>query len=198
MIAVVDPGPGNLRSVMRALTHVGGQPVLTADPGTVRHADKIVFPGQGHFASAMVSLRATGMDRALKEAIAAGTPYLGICLGMQVLFDYSHEGAAPGLRYDVCPPGLGVIGGSVRRLLAEKLPHVGWNWTIATGDGEWRYYSHSYAPVPDDPSVTTETCTYAGQVFTAGIERANVRGVQYHPEKSGAGGLVLLKEWVRQ
>jgi glutamine amidotransferase len=213
-LVVCDPGVGNVRSVVRAvqraaeqsgragLAHGGSCEVLvTRDPAVVRAAAYVVVPGQGAFGPFAKGIEG-GLGDALREHVLAERPYLGICLGMQVLFGASEE--APGAR------GLGVFAGEVRRLapgldLATgrtfALPHIGWNAVASTGaaaalfpGGEPRYfyYAHSFAAVPDDPTLIAGTTTYGGATFAGTIARGAVLGVQFHPEKSQREGLELL------
>ncbi|MEO8842247.1 MAG: imidazole glycerol phosphate synthase subunit HisH [Kofleriaceae bacterium] len=196
MIAIVDVCSGNLRSVERALAHVGGEVVVTRDPDVVRRADKIVVPGQGAFAVFMRGLEERGLDPVLREAIASGKPYLGICLGMQVLFDHSEEG-------DVA--GLGVLAGNVVKFRPTdptlKVPHMGWNRVAmkrpvaGLSDGDHVYFVHSYHCAPADPSVIALEATH-GVTFCAAIQSANLFACQFHPEKSQQVGLGLLKTFV--
>jgi imidazole glycerol-phosphate synthase subunit HisH len=197
VIAIVDVCSGNLRSVERALEHVGGGVVVTRDPEVVRRADKIVVPGQGAFGVFMRSLEERGLGAPLREAIASGKPYLGICLGLQVLFEHSEEGDAA---------GLGVLPGRVVRFTptdpAIKVPHMGWNRVVAKqpeapagcglADGAYVYFVHSYHVVPDDPALVAFEATH-GVTFCAAIRRANLFACQFHPEKSQTIGLGLLR-----
>jgi len=197
VIAIVDVCSGNLRSVERALVHVGGEVVVTRDPDVVRRADKIVVPGQGAFGVFMRGLAERGLEPALREAIAEGKPYLGICLGMQVLFDHSEEG-------DVA--GLGVLAGNVVKFRPTdrtlKVPHMGWNRVVekqpvaGLSDGDHVYFVHSYYVVPADPSVIALEATH-GITFCAAIARENVFACQFHPEKSQQVGLGLLRAFVQ-
>ena len=197
MIAVLDYGIGNLRSAEKALQHLGVEAALTTDPAVARQAAGVVLPGVGAFGRCMEQLRESGLEPVVHEAVEAGTPFLGICVGMQMLFDSSEE--APGCK------GLGIIPGEVRRLpvTTERLPHMGWNTVkIRTGsvlfdgidDGSWLYFVHSYAPVPEDEAVTAATTEYAGTVVAA-VEQGRVWATQFHPEKSAANGLRLLKNF---
>ena len=192
MIAIVDVCSGNLRSVERALQHVGADVVVTRDPDVVRRADKIVVPGQGAFGVFMHELVARGLGGVLREAIDAGKPYLGICLGLQVLFEHSEEG-------DVA--GLGFLRGRVVRFTPTdptiKVPHMGWN-TVAQrrpiaglADGAYVYFVHSYHVVPDDPAIVALEATH-GVTFCAAIASANLVACQFHPEKSQTVGLGML------
>jgi glutamine amidotransferase len=196
VIAILDVCSGNLRSVERALAHVGGNVAVTRDPETVRKADKLVVPGQGAFGVFMRGLAERGLGEALRERIAAGTPYLGICLGLQVLFEHSEEG-------DVA--GLGILKGNVTRLVpgdqALKIPHMGWNRVAAkqpvrgVDDGTYFYFVHSYRVVPADPALTALEATH-GVPFCAAIQHDNLFACQFHPEKSQDVGQRLLKTFV--
>jgi glutamine amidotransferase len=206
VIAILDVCSGNLRSVERALARVGGEVVVTRDPGTVRRADKIVVPGQGSFGVFMRGLVERGLGEVLCERIAAGTPYLGICLGLQVLFDHSEEGDCA---------GLGVFRGNVQRLVPAsgtasdtagsgtrfKIPHMGWNRVTASrpvpgiDDGAYVYFVHSYRVVPADPQLVALETDH-GVTFCAAIQRDRLFACQFHPEKSQAVGLRLLQTFV--
>lgn len=198
MIAVLDYGIGNLRSAEKALQHLGAPAVLTPDPADARGAAGVVLPGVGAFGRCMEALRESGLEPVVHEAVEAGTPFLGICVGMQMLFDSSEE--APGCK------GLGIIPGEVRRLVtAERLPHMGWNTlAVRSGsalldgipDGAWLYFVHSYAPVPDDEAVVAATTDYDGPVVAA-VEKGPLWATQFHPEKSGDNGLRVLGNFVR-
>lgn len=204
MIAVLDSGTGNLRSVEKALAAAGGDVVVTSDPAVVRRADKIVVPGQGAFRDCLAGLQARGLDQAVREAVAAGKPYFGICLGLQVLFEESEE-------HGPCA-GLGILRGRVVRFRpardadgrARKVPHMGWNEVRPTGDDPmWHglgdaahvYFVHSYYVEPADPSVVALTCDY-GVEFCAAVRRGNIFATQFHPEKSQRVGLTLLRNFV--
>lgn len=200
MIAVVDSGSGNLRSVEKALAHVGGRPIVTSDPDVVRRAGKIVVPGQGAFRDCVAGLAGGGLDEAVREAIRAGRPYLGICLGLQILFEESEE-------HGPCR-GLGIIPGRVVRFRPRdrtlKVPHMGWNevrvrredplWR-GIPDGAYVYFVHSYYVVPDDPSIVVLACEY-DVPFAAAVRVENVFACQFHPEKSQRVGLRLLANFV--
>ena len=202
MIAIVDVCSGNLRSVERALARVGGDVVVTRDADTVRRADKIVVPGQGAFGVFMRGLVERGLGDAIREAIASGRPFLGICLGMQVLFESSEEQGP-------CA-GLGVVPGRVVRIApAEphiKVPHIGWNrvavhradpMLAGVADGAHLYFDHSYHAVPADPSLVALGSDHGIQL-TAAIRSGNVFACQFHPEKSQAVGLRLLRNFVER
>ncbi len=194
-IALVDYGMGNRRSVEKALEHVGARVARTADAEVIGAAEAIVLPGVGAFPEAMRRLRALGLDDLLRERAAAGVPLLGICLGMQLLFESSdeHEGAE----------GLGLLAGTVTRLDAPglKVPHIGWNTvtftrparlTAGLGDAAPFYHVHTFACRPADPEDVAGTGEY-GERFASIVERGNVAGVQFHPEKSSLDGLALLR-----
>ena len=197
MIAIVDYGMGNRRSVEKALEHVGAEPRLTADHEVVRAAGGIVLPGVGAFPEAMRRLRASGTDELIRDRAADGVPILGLCLGMQLLFDASdeHEGAT----------GLGLLAGRVTALRAPRVPHIGWNLvtferdsplTEGLGDAAAFYHVHSLAPEPDGEHDVVGRGEYGGR-FVSIVERGNVMGVQFHPEKSSRDGLALLRNFTR-
>jgi glutamine amidotransferase len=202
VIAIVDVCSGNLRSVERALARVGGDVVVTRDPDVVRRADKLVVPGQGAFGVFMRGLRERGLGEALREAIASGRPYLGICLGLQILFDESEEQGP-------CP-GLGVIAGRVVRLAPTdprlKVPHIGWNQLAfrrpdpllaGIAEGAHVYFVHSYHAVPADPALVTLDVEH-GVRLTAAVRQDNLFACQFHPEKSQGVGLQLLRNFVER
>lgn len=197
MIAVVDYGIGNLRSAQKALEHLGAPAALTSDPDDVRRAAAIVLPGVGAFGRCMGELRARGLDAPVLDAIEAGTPFLAVCVGMQMLFEGSEE--AEGV------PGLGVLRGWVRRLPGGvTLPHMGWN-TVEIEPGAamfeglaspvWMYFVHSYAPTPEDESLVVGRTHHGGPVVAA-VERGSLVATQFHPEKSGASGQRLLTNFL--
>jgi imidazole glycerol-phosphate synthase subunit HisH len=198
-IAVVDYGMGNLRSVSKALEHVapGAEVQLTADPEKILAAERIVVPGQGAMPDGMRQLEASGARAAVVEATRA-KPFLGICLGLQMLFERGEEGNAA---------GLGVLPGRVPRFSVSglKIPHIGWNevmqershplWS-GIPDRSRFYFVHSYYPAPRDAALTAATSVY-GTPFTCAIARDNIFAVQFHPEKSQSAGLQLLSNFVR-
>ncbi len=201
MIAIVDVCSGNLRSVERALEKVGAPVVVTRDPETVRRADKIVVPGQGAFGPFMRGLVERGLGESLREAIASGRPYLGICLGLQVLFDESEEQGP-------CA-GLGLLRGKVAKLAphdpALKIPHMGWNQIRSMGAPDplmagvapdaHVYFVHSYHAVPADPGLVALQADH-GLPITAAIRKDNLFACQFHPEKSQNVGLQILRNFV--
>jgi imidazole glycerol-phosphate synthase subunit HisH len=210
-IVVVATGVGNVRSVLRALgrasSRVAPATEITpsADPEVVRRAEVLVVPGQGSFGAFAAALDG-GLREAILERVHAGTPYLGICLGLQILFEEGDE--APGAK------GLGVLGGHVGRLVPgidptlgrpRPLPHIGWNRAELAGPApapadllvapEHYYFAHSYAVVPDDASVVLTTTSYGDATFASAVRKDNVVGVQFHPEKSQSAGLAVLERF---
>jgi glutamine amidotransferase len=199
-IAILDYGMGNRRSVEKALEHIGARATVTSEHAQLRAAAGLIVPGVGAFPRAMGNLRELGLDELLRERIAAGTPVLGICLGMQLAFESSTEfGGAV---------GLGIIPGEVHALQAGslKLPHMGWNEvTFGKADSPLVkdlpsscafYHVHSLAPVPADAQDILGTAEYGSQFVTA-VQRGSFYGVQFHPEKSSAAGLRLLGNFAR-
>ena len=198
LIAVCDYGIGNLHSAHKALARQGADARLTADPGLIADADAVVLPGVGAFGACMAALRDSKLEEPVREAVASGRPFLGVCIGTQMLFDDSEE--APGAS------GLGVVAGSVRRLApGVKRPQMQWNridvlaekdpMFSSLGERPWFYFVHSLHGVPDDESTVAATCDYGGTV-NAAFRRGNVFATQFHPEKSAAAGLGLLGNFV--
>jgi imidazole glycerol-phosphate synthase subunit HisH len=194
VIAVIDYKAGNLTSVMKALTALGAAAQITEDPAVVRAAERVVLPGVGHFA-ATARLHETGLDDAVREVIARSVPFLGICVGLQWLFEGSTEAEAI--------PGLGLMRGICTRFSdTHKVPHVGWNTLQPVPQSRllaglppqtFVYYTHSYrAPLVEETVGVTE---YAGP-FSGAVERGNLFGVQFHPEKSGDAGLHVLRNFL--
>ena len=197
MIAILDYGMGNLRSVEKALAHVGVESVRTADHERVRECDAVVLPGVGAFRKAMEAVRERGLDKLVRERVDAGVPVIGLCLGMQLLFEASdeHEGET----------GLGLLPGRVRALDAPRVPHIGWNLvtferpsalTDGLGEAAAFYHVHSLAPEPANADDVVGRGEY-GERFVSIVERGNVMGVQFHPEKSSRDGLALLRNFAR-
>ncbi len=197
-IVIIDYGMGNLHSVSKAVEAVGAVPIVTADKKIISAAEKIILPGVGAFGDCMKNLQATGLVPELIKHIKSGKGFLGICLGMQLLFESSEE--SPGVA------GLGIFKGAVKRLTTEyKVPHMGWNRLklkaasplTAAADGSYVYFVHSFHAVPKDSNIITAVCDY-GTEITAAVGRDNIQAVQFHPEKSGEVGLKMLqafKEW---
>jgi glutamine amidotransferase len=197
VIAIADYGMGNRRSVEKALAHVGAQSVITADHDEIRAAAAVILPGVGAFPEAMRNLHRTGLGDVLAERAHAGVPLLGICLGMQLLFESSteHEGA----------PGLGILPGRVTRLESPRLPHIGWNLvtferdaalTEGLGEAAAFYHVHSFACRPADSADVVGTSEY-GERFVSVVERGNVMAAQFHPEKSSRDGLRMLRNFAQ-
>jgi imidazole glycerol-phosphate synthase subunit HisH len=197
VIAIADYGMGNRRSVEKALEHVGSPSVITSDAEELRRADGVILPGVGAFPEAMRNITRLGMDEVLRERAAAGAPLLGVCLGLQLLFERSseHEGAA----------GLGLLPGEVTPLQAPKVPHIGWNLvtferdsalTEGLGEAAAFYHVHSFACRPSEQSDVVGRGEY-GERFVSIAERGSVYGVQFHPEKSSRDGLALLANFAR-
>jgi imidazole glycerol-phosphate synthase subunit HisH len=196
-VAILDYGMGNLRSVYKALEHVGARPELTADHERVRSADAIVLPGVGAMPKAMEQVRALGLDELLRERVAAGVPVIGLCMGMQLLFESTEElGGAE---------GIGLLEGPVVGLKAAKVPQIGWNpvaWRRPSVLNEGLpnpcafYHANSFAPRPSNAEDVLGTADYGGE-FVSVVERPPVYGLQSHPEKSGPDGLRLLANFIR-
>jgi glutamine amidotransferase len=196
---VLDYEMSNLRSATKALELLGAEVRVVGEPGGVDGADAVVLPGVGHFGEAMRRIRARGLDRAVRASAEAGVPVLGICLGLQLLFDESEE--SPG------EPGIGLLPGPVRRLRTDrKLPHIGWSevrWAPGSplapdggGPADSTYYFvHSYGCEPEDDGLTLGRAVH-GVEFCAAAGRGGVLGVQFHPEKSSVAGLGLLSRWL--
>ena len=197
VIAVLDYGIGNLHSAQKALVSCGADARLTADPRLIAEADGVVLPGVGAFGACMGALRTVGLERPAREAVESGRPFLGICVGMQMLFGKSQE--------DESSAGLGVIAGTVEWIpRGPKIPQMQWNRLDVLADDPlladlhddaWFYFVHSLHGVPDDPQVTVATVEY-GSTLNAAFRRDNVFAVQFHPEKSGSAGLRLLANFV--
>jgi glutamine amidotransferase len=201
-VAVVDYGSGNLRSVAKALARSGVEPRVTSDPADLRRADAVVLPGVGAFADAAASLAAKGLDEAVCGAIEEGRPYLGLCLGLQLLFEESDE--------HVRTAGLGILPGRVTRLperdaAGERLrvPHIGWNQVRFAGrhpllaelpEADYFYFVHAYRALPGRESDVIGRAEYGG-AFAAAVAQSNVLAVQFHPEKSQAAGKRFLDAW---
>lgn len=196
-IGVVDYGSGNLRSVCKALEAAGATTSLVSEASRLGSFDAVVVPGVGAFGDCASNLRATGLWEPLREWIRAGRPYLGICLGYQLLFDSSEE--SPGVE------GLGALPGKVVRFSdkALKVPHMGWNTLSGMKGPLYKdlpeetsfYFVHSFYPVPEESSLVSATCEY-GSPFAAGVSRGALHAVQFHPEKSQAAGLALLRNFL--
>lgn len=204
MIAIIDYGMANLRSVERALHYVGGDPIITSDPKVIAEAEKVVLPGVGAFTACMVNLQARGLQKTAFDVVQSGRPFLGICVGLQMLFETSSEMGTSS--------GLGIVKGHVRRFFEGesepdpdyKVPHIGWNTLKKTRDsqllhgvedGERVYFVHSYYPDPEDKGVSIADSEYP-ESFCCAVEIGNIAATQFHPEKSGAVGLQILRNFV--
>lgn len=194
MIAIIDYGVGNLYSVEKAFASLGAAVTVTSDPAAILGAAKVVLPGVGAFGDCMNNLKEYGLEEVVRQVAARGTPLLGICVGLQIMFEGSEED--PGV------PGLGIFPGMVRKIEAPglKIPHMGWNSLgLAAASplfaglptNPYVYFVHSYHAVPADPSLITAWTEYGGRV-TAAVGRGSVQAVQFHPEKSGTAGLKVL------
>lgn len=200
-IVVIDYGSGNLASVYNALKFLKANPVISDSPDAVKKADKLILPGVGTIRDAMEGLNDRGLVKPIKDALSEGKPYLGICLGLQMLFDESEEGRVK---------GLGIVKGKVRRFQEKdgiKVPHIGWNTIdyrpktrdnrLAEGikDGTYFYFDHSYYVQPEDSTIIATTTQY-GSDFVSAICKKNIYAVQFHPERSQGLGLKLLKNFI--
>ncbi len=206
MIGIINYGMGNLHSVAKALEKVGSEAELVNDADALKNYDRIVLPGVGAFRDCIGALRQTGMDKALMESVSRGTPFLGICLGMQVLMDVSYEFGSY--------PGLGLIPGAVKAFPAShtergfKIPHMGWNDVILSSQqqqhpvlaplaGQQVYYVHSYCCIPENSNHLLAACSYGDYPFAAAVGRDNMVAVQFHPEKSQRAGMAFLEAFLQ-
>ena len=209
-VTIIDYGAGNLLSVSRALEYCDARITITSDPAAILTSARVVLPGVGAFADGMATLKAKGLDSVVRKVATAGTPLLGICLGMQMLFDKSEE--------FVTTAGLSLIPGRVVHIPAittkgesHKIPHVGWNELVLPAQGySWQdgllagiepgeavYFVHSFMAEPESPEFRLADCSYGGIPVSAAVTRDNVMGCQFHPEKSGEVGLRILKNFLR-
>ncbi len=203
MIAVIDYDAGNIRSVLNAMASMGQEAVLTSDKKTILSADRIILPGVGAFGDAMGRLRERGLVDVIRQAAGEGIPFLGICLGLQLLFESSEE--SPGVE------GLGLLQGTVKKFPKEengrtyKVPEIGWNDLSYPTPGRlfagvpehsYVYFVHSYYAHATDRSIAKAVSTYAGVTFDASVERGNVFACQFHPEKSGSVGRIILENFL--
>ena len=199
-ITIIDYGMGNLRSVQKAIEKVGSQAIITSDPSQIAKAERVILPGVGAFRDAINALHQQDLVGAINDAVNSGKPFLGICLGLQLLFELSYEDG----EYE----GLGIIPGRVRRFDLPpdlKIPHMGWNQLLPTheqnpllkeiGANAWFYFVHSYYVDPSDSSWTAAETDYCGR-FVSMVARNNVFATQFHPEKSQTAGLQLLNNFV--
>lgn len=199
MIAIIDYDAGNIRSVEKALIALGEQPVVTRDKNTILAADKLILPGVGAFGDAMERLHQYGLVDVIREAVKNGTPLLGICLGLQLLFEHSNE--SDGVK------GLGILKGQILKIPDSpglKIPHMGWNSLEIKPDtrlfagisnGAYVYFVHSYYLKAEDPKIVAATTEYSTHIHAA-VEQGNVFACQFHPEKSSEVGLQILKNFI--
>ena len=188
---IVDYDAGNLRSVANMMTFLNIPFEITSDKDTILNAQRIIFPGQGHFAQAMGNLERKGLVPVIKECCASGVPFLGICIGLQILFERSDE--APGVE------GIGLFKGEVKRFKQGKIPQIGWNKVIPAPANkyipeDYFYYVNSYYVVPEDENIISAYTDYNGR-FCAAVQSGNITAVQFHPEKSSEAGLKFFKNW---
>lgn len=200
MTAIIDYDAGNIKSVEKALQHLGEQALITGDGDRIREADKVILPGVGSFGDAMEKIRSRGLEEVIREVVKRGTPFLGICLGLQLLFEESEE--SPGAA------GLGLLPGKILRIPDEpglKIPHIGWNSLKFPNQGRlfaglredvYVYFVHSYYLQAQDEGIVTATAEYGSTLIHASVEKDNVFACQFHPEKSSAEGLQMLKNFI--
>lgn len=199
MIAVVDYDAGNVKSVEKAIEKLGAKHILTSDPEEIRKADAVILPGVGNFGDCVNNLKERGLDTVLKEYAASGKPFLGICVGLQLLFDESEE--SPGVK------GLGILSGKIKRFPGSselKVPQIGWNNIIESKGrllegidrGTYFYFVHSFYLESSDPSIVTSKTEY-GVTYDSSVEKGNVFATQFHPEKSSDAGLKVLSNFLK-
>lgn len=191
---IVDYEAGNLRSVANMLTFLNVPFEITSDKDKILNAKKIIFPGQGHFAQAMSNLEKKGLVSVIKECCSKGIPFLGICIGLQILFERSEE--APNVQ------GLGIFNGDVKKFRVGKTPQIGWNKVVPTDNNSfitenYFYYVNSYYVEPKDEKIISAYTDYNGK-FCAAVQSGNITAVQFHPEKSSEAGLTFFKNWIKQ
>lgn len=196
MVAIIDYGAGNLHSVKNALDFIGAESIITNDRETILSADHVILPGVGSFGDAMECLKSSGLTDTVKEAASGSKPFLGICLGLHLLFESSEESPAV--------EGLGIFSGKVKKIpdCGLKIPHMGWNnielaknSRILPNDNSFMYFVHSYYIEPKDETLISSHTEY-GAKLAVSIEKGNIFAVQFHPEKSGTAGLEILKRFV--
>lgn len=198
MITIVDYEAGNLKSICNMLDFLwdgksGSKYTISSDPKMIEKAERIIFPGQGHFAQSMKNLESKNLAEPIKNAINNNAKFLGICLGLQVLFEKSEE--APDIN------GLGIIKGEVKKFVQGKIPQIGWNKIQTTANNsylndDYFYFVNSYYVVPEDKNIISSSCNYEID-FTASIEYKNITAVQFHPEKSSEAGIKFFKNWIK-
>ena len=200
MTAVIDYDAGNIRSVEKALQALGEEVVVTRDKDIILHAERVILPGVGAFGDAMNKIRGYGLEEVIKEVVAKGTPFLGICLGLQLLFERSEESKGV--------DGLGILKGEILRIQDEpglKIPHIGWNSLSYPNQGKlyqgisensYVYFVHSYYLKAEEPDIVVATAKYGRTMIHASVEKENVFACQFHPEKSSEVGLTILKNFI--
>lgn len=192
MITIIDYEAGNLKSICNMLDFLKQDYIISSNPEEIRAANKIIFPGQGHFEQAMKNLSSKNLIEPIKSAIENDSKFLGICLGLQVLFEKSEE--APGIK------GLGIIKGEVKKFTEGKIPQIGWNKIKTTENNsflkdDYFYFVNSYYVIPEEKNIISSNCNY-GIDFTSSIEYKNLTAVQFHPEKSADAGVKFFKKWL--
>ena len=192
MITIIDYKAGNLKSICNMLDFLDEKYIISSDHKEIQNAEKIIFPGQGHFTQAMANLSGKNLIEPIKTAIENNAKFLGICLGLQVLFKKSEE--APGIN------GLGIIEGEAKKFTKGKIPQIGWNKIKTTKNNsyledDYFYFVNSYYVVPEDKNIISSTCDYHGD-FAASIEYKNLTAIQFHPEKSSEAGIKFFKKWL--
>lgn len=192
MITIIDYEAGNLKSICNMLSFLGQEYIISCDHKEIEKAERIIFPGQGHFAQAMKNLKSKNLIDPIKTAVSNNTKFLGICLGLQILFEKSDE--APGVE------GLGIIKGEVKKFTSGKIPQIGWNKIKTTPNNsyledDYFYFVNSYYVIPEDKNVVSSTCNY-GIDFAASIQYKNLTALQFHPEKSSEAGIKFFKNWL--
>ncbi len=192
MIAIIDVGSGNIKSVQKALNFLGKESYFTDSPEKIRKAERIILPGVGNFGALMNNLRERGLEPVIKEVIDKNIPFLGICVGLQILFEESEE--SPGIK------GLGILKGKVLKFTQGKIPQIGWNEIESDNNPlfpkGYVYFVNSFYVQPEEKSVIAASSDYY-QKFTAAIQKENLVAVQFHPEKSGDFGINIIKRWLK-
>lgn len=192
IVGIIDYGSGNLKSIENMLRHLECEYFIAKTPEDIERADKLIFPGQGHFEQATKALKASGLVDSIKDAVKSGKHFLGICLGLQIIFDKSQE--AP-FAY-----GLGLVSGESLKFIEGKIPQIGWNKIETTRNNsiledDYYYFVNSYYVLPEDASIVSSVCKYEID-FCASIEKDNLIAVQFHPEKSGEAGVKVFEKWL--